>query len=141
MKRANRQLATARNPPNPIFAAGTDGVAAHGKPPVGPSSSHGLAVSLCWDNHHAAMPAMAARNRTTGVTALLLGGPRDSGLVLGEKILCGARHAVVIGPAVHDRQFLAPISVPRRRFRRLPFQRRRSPRIGAGKRALGQTPY
>ncbi len=53
-------------------------------------------------------------------------------LILGDEIPCCAGHAIVIGPAIDDREFLAPVAMCRRRLRRLPLERGRVPRIAAG---------
>src|SRR5689334_6415710 len=105
MNRANRQLTTARNTPRPIFAAGSGDVPASGKVPAGLSSSQGLLISPCCDSHHPAMPAITARKTTTGVTAAGSSRPGGCGLVLRNEVLGGTGHAVVVGPAIHDRQF------------------------------------
>ena len=62
MNSANKQLTTARNTPNPIFAAGKDEAPVSGTSPIAPASNQGLAVSPCCDSHHAAMAAITARN-------------------------------------------------------------------------------
>src|SRR6202023_573590 len=51
--------------------------------------------------------------------------------VLRNEILFGAGHAVVVGPAVNDRQSLAPVAMPGRCIGRLPFERRGPPGIAA----------
>src|SRR5260370_5730782 len=59
-------------------------------------------------------------------------GPRDRRLVLRQEILRGARDAIVVGPAIHHRKGLAPVALPGRRLRRLPFERGRTPGVATG---------
>src|SRR5260370_35872531 len=59
-------------------------------------------------------------------------GPRDRRLVLRQEILRGARDAIVVGPAIHHRKGLAPVAMPGRRLRRLPFERGRTPGVATG---------
>src|ERR1700719_4596217 len=70
MKRANNELTTARNTPNPIVAAGKDDAPVSGTSPIALTSNQGLAINLCRDSHHATMTPI------------------------------GARHAVIVGPAI-----------------------------------------
>src|SRR5689334_12279305 len=49
--------------------------------------------------------------------------------VLRQVILGSAGNAVVIGPAIDHRRLLAPVAMPGRHLRRLPFERRRVPRV------------
>src|SRR5579885_1664487 len=59
-KSAKSVPATARNTPNPIFAAGRDGAPAS---PIGPVSSQGFVVILCCASHQAITAITAARKR------------------------------------------------------------------------------
>ena len=59
--------------------------------------------------------------------------PPFGGTFCGMKSLLHARHAVVVGPAIDDRQLLAEVAVRRRRVRRLPLQRGGVPRVAAGR--------
>src|SRR5690606_10732244 len=65
-----------------------------------------------------ALPALAERRRVT-----------SRRLVLRNVVLVLAGDAVVVRPAVDDRQLRPPVAVHRRRVRRLPFERRRLPRV------------
>src|SRR6266700_8004332 len=60
--------------------------------------------------------------------------------VLRDEILFGAGHAVVVGPAVNDRQSLAPVAMYGRRIGCLPFERRGLPRVAARGLALEERP-
>ena len=71
MKSANNEVATARNTPNPIFAAGRVIAPVPGKSSIEPSSSQGLAVSRCCESHHPTMTAITAMNRMMALTAQL----------------------------------------------------------------------
>src|ERR1700748_1951878 len=51
-----------------------------------------------------------------------------------------SRHAVVVGPAIDHWQIGAPVSMGGWCLRRLPFQRRRTPRVAAGRFAPEQAP-
>src|SRR3546814_4185324 len=61
-------------------------------------------------------------------------------LGLGNEVARRAGHAVIIGPAMDDRQARAPIAVRGRRVRRLPFERGGAPRIGISLGAFEQAP-
>src|SRR5215467_14296945 len=102
MKSANNELTTARNTPNPIVAAGKDDAPVPGKSSIAPTSSQGLAINLCRDSHHAMMAPIGARtNSIVMLTARVsLSCSWDWRLVLGHEILLGARHAVIVSPAV-----------------------------------------
>src|SRR5882724_9749819 len=60
--------------------------------------------------------------------------------VLRDEILFGAGHAVVVGPAVNDRQSLAPVAMYGRRIWRLPLERRGPPGVAARGFALEERP-
>src|SRR5260370_41704444 len=102
MKSANNELTTARNPPNPIVAAGKDDAPVPGKSSIAPTSSQGLAVNLCRDSHHAMMaPIGTSKNSIVMLTARVsLSGACDRRLVLRHEILLGAWHAVIVSPAI-----------------------------------------
>src|ERR1700694_3109751 len=101
MKSANSEPTTARNTPSPIVAAGRDDAPVPGKPSIAPTSSQGLDVNLCCDNHHATMAPTTARNSNVMLTArVFLSGSPGCRLVLRHEILLGARHAVVVSPAI-----------------------------------------
>src|SRR5262245_13338273 len=72
----------------------------------------------------------------TSMAAVSSCGPRGWRLswrqVLRQEILRRAWDAVVVGPAIHHRKGLAPVAMPGRRLRRLPFERGRPPRVAAG---------
>src|SRR5260370_34037876 len=68
-------------------------------------------------------------------------GPRDRRLVLRQEILRGARDAIVVGPAIHHRKGLAPVAMPGRRLRRLPFERGRTPGVATGGAASPAAPH
>ena len=103
-----------------------------------PTSSQGLVVSRWCHSHQKTMPLDDGQEEQhdAHVRRLSRGPRRSRRLVLRDEILRRARHAVIIGPAIDDRQFLAPVAVRRRRLRRLPFERRRAPGIAAGVLAL-----
>src|SRR4030088_2119275 len=60
--------------------------------------------------------------------------------ILRHEIPGDARYAVIVGPAIDDREILAPIAMPRRGLRGLPFQRRGSPGIAASLFSFEQAP-
>src|SRR5213076_2488152 len=60
--------------------------------------------------------------------------------ILRYEIPDGAGYAVIVGPAIDDRELLAPVAMPRRGLRCLPFQRRRSPGIAASLSSFEQAP-
>src|SRR6516225_3009133 len=104
MKSANNELTTARNTPNPIVAAGKDDAPASGTSSIAPTSSQGLAISLCCDSHQAMMAPIGTRkNSIAKLTARFLSGTYDRWLVLRDEILRGARHAVIVRPAIDHR--------------------------------------
>src|SRR5216117_3591215 len=70
------------------------------------------------------------------VCALNVRSPLSRRLVLRPVVLGAVRDAVLVGPAVDDRQ-LGPVAVGRRRLGR-PLQRVRSPRVLLGFRAADQ---
>ena len=102
MKSANNELTTARNTPNPSVAAGKDNAPVRGKSSIAPTSSQGLDINLCRDSHHAMMAPIGARK--SSIVMLTARFPkrrvRPRGLVLRHEILLGARHAVIVGPAI-----------------------------------------
>src|SRR5260370_16364172 len=61
-------------------------------------------------------------------------------LILRHEIPGSAGYAVIIGPAIDDGEILAPIAMPRRGLRCLPFQRRSSPGIAASLFSFEQAP-
>src|ERR1700730_904104 len=63
------------------------------------------------------------------------------GLVLRQEVLRGARHTVIVSPAVDDRQLPPPVAVPGRGLRCLPLQRGGLPGIAAGKLAFVKARY
>src|SRR6202022_2689237 len=67
---------------------------------------------------------------------------RQSGrrFILRHEIPSGAGYAVIVGPAIDDRELLAPVAMPRRGLWSLPFQRRASPRIAASLFSFEQAP-
>src|SRR5262249_61134481 len=92
---------TARNTPSPIGAADRDNAPVPGKSSIAPTSSQGLAVNLCRDNHHAAIAPITARNSNVMVTAQVsLSGLWGCRLVLRHEILLSAWHAVIVSPAI-----------------------------------------
>ena len=103
-----------------------------------PASSQGFDISLWRDSHQAAMTPSPARKQDDDAHAGRFSSrPRRRRLVLRDEVLAAPGHAVVVGPAIDDRQLLAPVAVPRRRLRRLPFERRRAPRVAAGRACRG----
>src|SRR4030088_3245984 len=60
--------------------------------------------------------------------------------ILRHEIPSGAGYAVVVSPAIDDGEILAPIAMPRRGLRCLPFQRRGSPGIAASLFSFEQAP-
>src|SRR5258706_4481381 len=60
--------------------------------------------------------------------------------ILRHEIPDGAGYAVIVSPAIDDRELLAPVAMSRRGLRSLPFQRRRSPGIAAGLFSFEQAP-
>src|SRR6266508_3464749 len=140
MKSANSELTTARNTPNPTFAAGQDDAPVPGRSPIAPSSNQGLDINLCCDSHQATMAPITATNNSVIPTAPSLSGSRGCRLVLRDEVVLGTRHAVIVRPAIDHGQLLAPVAMPRRGFGCLPLQRGGMPRIAAGRLALGQAP-
>src|SRR3981081_1338562 len=61
-------------------------------------------------------------------------------LILRYEIPSSAGYAVIISPAIDDGEILAPIAMPRRGLRCLPFQRRGSPGIAASLFSFEQAP-
>src|ERR1700674_1837090 len=102
MNSANSEPTTVRNTPSPIVAAGRDDAPVPGKSSsIAPTSSQGLAVNLCCDNHHATMAPITARNSNVMLTARVsLSGSWGCRLVLRHEILLSAWHAVIVGPAI-----------------------------------------
>src|ERR1700674_2070646 len=101
MKSANSEPTTARNTPSPIVAAGRDDAPVPGKSSIAPTSSHGLDVNLCCDNHHATMVPITARNSNVMLTVRVSrSGSWGCRLVLRHEILLNAWHAVIVGPAI-----------------------------------------
>ena len=139
VKSANRQPTTARKTPSPILAVGISGptepeVVDHAR--LEPRLRHEALLRQ--------PPDYDARyddqKDQYDAHAVPLCGKPWSRVVLREEILLRAGHAVVIGPAIDDWHFLAPVAVRRRRFRRLPLKRRRAPRIAAGLPAMADAP-
>src|SRR5690606_32856495 len=133
----NRLVTTARNTQRPT--RGADDVVVSWLPARTPRSAQGFSSSRWISSHHTvmavsiaitmaviialtssasdALPALAERRRVT-----------SRRLVLRNVVLVLAGDAVVVRPAVDDRQLRPPVAVHRRRVRRLPFERRRLPR-------------
>src|ERR687898_2414753 len=132
MRSANNAPTTARNTPSPTLALGVAETPVPGCSPAAPTSSQGFAVSLWVDSHHTANTDSAEKNRMVTPTPRSSVGVGRARLVLRDEVLLGARHVVVVGPAVDDRQLLAEIAVAGRRLGRLPFERRGAPGIAAG---------
>src|SRR5947209_12419888 len=63
------------------------------------------------------------------------------GDVLRYEVIDGARHAVVVGPAIDHRQGRAKVAVLRRGVGGLPLQRGGIPRVAARRLAFEITPY
>src|SRR5215471_10232825 len=81
MKSANNELTTARNTPNPTVAAGKGNAPVRGKSSMAPIG--------------------ASKNSIVMLTARFPKRRRATrGLVLRHEILLGARHAVIVGPAI-----------------------------------------
>src|SRR3954453_8529587 len=118
--------------PSPSFGRRDDASALR-TPRIGPSSSQGLAVSLCCDSHHTAIAPTAPKKRIATLKgSAFLGGPHGSRLVLGYEILRCAGHVVIVSPAVDHRQLLAPVAMPRWGFGGRPLQRGGPPGMRAG---------
>src|SRR6185295_11264543 len=135
MNSPKNDVITARNSHRPTLAGTNISVA----PPSSLSDwlcffSQGFAVSLRTNSHQPAMPAATSTNMMVMLTSshsglVCLHHRRIERLVLRDEIVPGARHAVVIGPAIDNRQMRTPVAMLGGRVRRLPFERGRIPGI------------
>src|SRR5947207_2053078 len=139
MKSANSDVATARNTHRAVFAAGrSDGPPASSCSATSPC--HGCTL-MVWRNSQSTITPIN-RERSTRPIVIALASCRrrrrlDPGFlrdlrgrnVLGDEVGPGPRHAVVVRPAIDDRQLLAEIAVLRWGFRGLPLQGGGIPRV------------
>src|ERR1700730_15996494 len=141
MNRPNNEVITARNTHKAMRAGGTPtsptSPRAWRKCTLDPCRSHDRVLKRLIRKNHTITPVMSAPNATQIFMKLFLAlrVPDRRQLVgwdvLRDEILFGAGHAVVVGPAVNDRQSLAPVTVLGRCIGRLPFERRGPPGIAA----------
>src|SRR4029434_2400902 len=149
MRSANSDVATARKTPSPTLIGGSGSVPSPSAT-TDCCSTHGLVVRV----GHASNPTMITistartsnelvmellaqglrRTRSVGFLRTEVGGVKCSlearrlparRRVLRDEVVGGARNAVIVGPAIDDRQRGTEIAVLRRRVWRLPFERRR----------------
>src|SRR5262245_56630409 len=166
MKSANSDVSTARKIHMPVRAGAGSSGPADSRPAAVPCASHGRAVRRRTISHQITMPLASAANATETFTLSARCYPEslaskrsmpavavpmrlrrarlrlDAGrwLVLRHEVIHASGHAVLIGPAIDDRQLRTPVAVLRRRVRRKPLDRRRAPGVAARRLAVLQAP-
>src|SRR4030065_307915 len=109
-------------------------------------ATQGWTLMVCFNSHQTTMAINQPKNtpkNSNGIKSLTSQFPGRLGLIPGnggclarwnvlrDEVLLGTRHAVIVRPAVDQRQRRAKVAMPRRGVRGLPLQRGGVPGVAA----------